>query len=40
MNTSALLMMVIVESIVVIFTGWFFWKVLTTKPRSEDQTDD
>lgn len=40
MNTSALLMMLIVESTVVIFTGWFFWKVLTTKPKSGNETED
>lgn len=35
MNTSALIMMVSVESVVLILTVWFFYKVLTTKPKPE-----
>lgn len=35
MNTPALLMMVTVEVIVTLLTGWFFYKVLTTKPKPE-----
>jgi len=35
MNTSALVMMVTVESIVVVLTAWFFYKVLTAKPKPE-----
>jgi hypothetical protein len=35
MNTSALIMMVSVESVVLILTAWFFYKVLTTKPKPE-----
>lgn len=36
MNTSALLMMIFVESIVTFFTGYFFYKVLVIKPKDED----
>lgn len=35
MNTSALIMMISVESIVALLTIWFFYKVLTTKPKPE-----
>lgn len=35
MNTPALIMMVSVEVIVTLLTGWFFYKVLTTKPKPE-----
>lgn len=35
MNTPALIMMVSVEVIVTILTGWFFYKVLTIKPKPE-----
>ncbi len=35
MNTSALIMMISVESIVTLLTIWFFYKVLTTKPKPE-----
>ncbi|MCO5266006.1 MAG: hypothetical protein M9948_09045 [Lentimicrobium sp.] len=35
MNASALIMMITVETIVILFTGWFFYKVLTTKPKPE-----
>lgn len=44
MNTSALIMMVSVEAIVTLLTGWFFYKVLTSKPKPEPDsyldTDD
>ncbi|HLN54022.1 MAG TPA: hypothetical protein VK212_09970 [Lentimicrobium sp.] len=40
MNTSALIMMITVESIVVFLTGYFFYKVLVTKPKPEDESDD
>lgn len=35
MNTPALIMMVTVEVIVTLLTGWFFYKVLTIKPKQE-----
>jgi hypothetical protein len=35
MNTSALIMMISVESVVILLTAWFFYKVLTTKPKPE-----
>lgn len=40
MNTSALLMMVVVESVVTFLTGYFFYKVLTTKPKSDREPDE
>jgi hypothetical protein len=35
MNTSALLMMVITQLVVTGFTGYFFFRVLTGKPKPE-----
>lgn len=35
MNTSALITMVVVELIVTLLTIWFFYKVLTIKPKPE-----
>jgi beta-phosphoglucomutase-like phosphatase (HAD superfamily) len=35
MNTSALIMMVATQLTVASFTGYFFYKVLTTKPKPE-----
>lgn len=35
MTTSALILMVSVQSIVVIMTAYFFRKVLTTPPKAE-----
>lgn len=35
MNTEALLTMVITQGIVISFTGYFFYRVLTTKPKAE-----
>lgn len=35
MNIPALFMMVTVEVIVTLLTGWFFYKVLTIKPKPE-----
>lgn len=40
MNTTALIMMVSVEVTVILLTGYFFYKVLTSKPKSGDDTDD
>jgi len=40
MNTSALIMMITVESIVILFTGFFFWKVLYTKPKPEEENQE
>lgn len=39
MNTGALLMMLTVELVITFLTGYFFWKVLVTKPKPEDQED-
>lgn len=35
MNTSALIMMIIVEAIITLLTGRFFYLVLTIKPKPE-----
>lgn len=35
MNTSALVLMVCTQLIVVCITGYFFYRVLTTPPRPE-----
>jgi hypothetical protein len=35
MSTGAIIMMVTTQSVFVIVTGYFFFKVLTTKPSSE-----
>jgi hypothetical protein len=35
MNTSALILMVTTQVIVICCTGYFFYRVLTTKPRPE-----
>ena len=35
MNTGALITMVVVELVVTILTIWFFYKVLTIKPKPE-----
>ncbi|NTW24112.1 MAG: hypothetical protein HGA37_05385 [Lentimicrobium sp.] len=35
MNTSAFITMVVVELIVTALTIWFFYKVLTIKPKPE-----
>jgi len=35
MNTGAFITMVVVELIVTILTIWFFYKVLTIKPKAE-----
>ena len=35
MNTEALIMMVAAEGIITVVTLYFFWKVLTTPPKSE-----
>lgn len=40
MNTSALILMVTVESIATILTGWFFWKVLTIKPKDDVESEN
>jgi hypothetical protein len=45
MNTSALIMMVATQLIVASFTGYFFFRVLTGKPKPEpdsftDNDDD
>ena len=35
MTTSAIIFMVVIQGIVICFTGYFFYKVLTTKPKPE-----
>lgn len=35
MNTTALIMMVITQGLVIAITGYFFYKVLTTPPKQE-----
>lgn len=35
MNTEALIMMITTQGIVTLLTGYFFYRVLTTKPKSE-----
>jgi hypothetical protein len=35
MNSSALILMISVQLVVTILTGWFFYKVLVTKPKQE-----
>jgi hypothetical protein len=35
MTTSALIMMLVTQITVICITGYFFYKVLTTKPKSE-----
>lgn len=35
MNTSAFITMVVVEFVVTALTIWFFYKVLTIKPKPE-----
>jgi hypothetical protein len=35
MNTEALIMMVTTQGIVTVLTGYFFYRVLTTKPKVE-----
>jgi hypothetical protein len=35
MSTSAMIMMVLIQGTVVSITGFFFYKVLTVKPKDE-----
>jgi len=35
MNTTAIITMVISQGIVILFTAYFFYKVLTIKPKQE-----
>ena len=35
MNSSALILMISVQLVVTILTGWFFYKGLVTKPKAE-----
>ncbi len=35
MSTAALIMMIVTQVTVTSITGFFFWKVLTTKPKEE-----
>lgn len=40
MNTGALIMMITVESIAILLMGYFFYKVLVTKPHEDDETEE
>ncbi len=40
MNTTALLMMITVESVVTFLTVYFFWKVLVTKPKPDNNHEE
>lgn len=35
MTTAALVTMITVQALVTIISGYFFWKVLTAKPKPE-----
>lgn len=35
MTTAALIMMISVQVLVTIICGYFFWKILTAKPKPE-----
>ena len=35
MNTEALITMMVTQGIVISFTAYFFYRVLTTKPKAE-----
>jgi hypothetical protein len=39
MNTSALITMVLTQVVVTALTGYFFYKVLYTKPNSDQSAD-
>ncbi len=36
MNSSALIMMIGTWTVVIGLTGYFFWRVLTTKPKKDN----
>jgi hypothetical protein len=40
MNTSAIIMMLTVQGAVTILTGFFFWRVLVTKPKTDSEIPD
>lgn len=40
MNIDALIWMVVVDISVTAFTGYFFYKVLFTKPKTPQDTND
>jgi hypothetical protein len=40
MNREALIWMVVVHVTVTAFTGYYFYKVLFTKPKSEEELND
>ena len=40
MTTSALVMMIAWCGLVTIMTGYFFYRVLTYKPKDEDNSED
>ena len=35
MSTGALIMAIVTQSVFIVVTGYFFYKVLTIKPKSE-----
>lgn len=35
MSNSGLITMILAEGIITVFTGYFFWRVLTAKPKPE-----
>ncbi|MCX7743147.1 MAG: hypothetical protein N2167_01135 [Flavobacteriales bacterium] len=35
MTTAALITMITVQALVTIISGYFFWKILTAKPKPE-----
>lgn len=37
MTSAAWTMLIITWTVIIFFTGKFFWKVLTTPPRKEDE---
>jgi hypothetical protein len=39
MSTSALIMMLVTQITVICITGYFFYKVLTTKPKPEPDSN-
>lgn len=38
MNTSALIMMLATQAIIIGVTGYLFWKVLVTPPKPEEDS--
>lgn len=40
MNPVAAILMIVVQVTVTAITGYFFWRVLKTPPKSESENDD